>query len=121
MPTPFSHQCFIVKSFDESKTYWTRHRGNIFPFLISLQYLSREQRKLPLDPSMLIDLPHPSNSTHAIYGMSTKPPATCIVSEGVVEPDEFAALISDHSLKQRETAGMGQDTHVRPVFPERAP
>ena len=72
MPTPFSQQCFIVKSFDESKTHWTRHHRNIFPFLISLQDLLREQRKLPLDPSMLIDLPHASNSTYAIYGMSTQ-------------------------------------------------
>jgi len=72
MPSPFAEQCLIVKPFDEPKTHRTGHRGNIFPFLVSLQDLSGEQRELPLDPSMLINLPHASNGTHAIYGMSSK-------------------------------------------------
>ena len=65
MAFPFTGQGFVVKPLDGSQTLRPGKPGNVFPFLVTLQYLDRDRAgKLFVDTAVLFDLPH---ATLCIY------------------------------------------------------
>ena len=55
-----------MKSFDQSKTGQTRNYGDVFPFLIALQDLERQDLKLLAHSPVFIDLPYAPDATYIL-------------------------------------------------------
>jgi hypothetical protein len=58
MALPFASQLFIVESLDQPKSRWTGNMDDVFPFLISLEHLSRETIESTRRAAMFENLPH---------------------------------------------------------------
>ncbi len=61
MAFPFTRQGLVAKTLDRPQTLWSGKPGNVFPFLVTLQYLDwYGAGKLFIDAAVLFDLPHTS-------------------------------------------------------------
>ena len=80
MTFPLTGQGFIVKPFDDSQPLRPGKPGNVFPFLVKLQYFNGDRaRKLFVDATVLFDLPH---ATLCIYHEWYVKP-DCLVTRGI--------------------------------------
>jgi hypothetical protein len=70
MAFPFTSESFITKSSNQPQSGGTRNLDNVLPLLVALKILDSQFGDLSIYATMLIYLPHTTNSIYTIFSMS---------------------------------------------------